>query len=187
MEKIFYLSDPHFSHPQVIRKGNRPFTNPSQMDREILTNWKSVVSEEDTVYLLGDLGVFGGDHICHFLKSLPGKKILITGNHDKKMLRKYPELYSCFEEVTIYKEIEDNKRKVVLFHYPISEWNGFYRGWYHVHGHVHNGPDSITDYVHLPKRYNANVEFNDYTPRTLDELIERYKKLNSRSVLFSKT
>ena len=63
-------------------------------------------------------------------------------------------------------EARDNERKVVLFHYPIEEWNGFYVGSYHLHGHIHN-----TTVTHIDRRYNVSVDVINYTPVTLDELI----------------
>lgn len=62
--------------------------------------------------------------------------------------------------------MRDNERKVVLFHYPIEEWNGFYVGSYHLHGHIHN-----TTVTHIDRRYNVSVDVINYTPVTLDELI----------------
>lgn len=61
-----------------------------------------------------------------------------------------------------------NGRKVVLFHYPIQEWNGFFRDAYHVHGHVH--AEAIEQ---IPGRYNACCDVNDFTPQSLDELIAK--------------
>lgn len=56
--------------------------------------------------------------------------------------------------------------ETLLFHYPIEEWNGFYVGSYHLHGHIHN-----TTVTHIDRRYNVSVDVINYTPVTLDELI----------------
>ena len=49
-------------------------------------NWRSTVQEEDTVVLAGDLSwgmtLAQADADFAFLQSLPGKKIILKGNHD---------------------------------------------------------------------------------------------------------
>lgn len=62
------------------------------------------------------------------------------------------------DEVYILAEVRDTERKVVLFHYPIEEWNGFYVGSYHLHGHIHN-----TTVTHIDRRYNVSVDVINYT------------------------
>ena len=27
---------------------------------------------------------------------------------------------------------------MILFHYPINEWDGCHKGWYHLYGHLHD-------------------------------------------------
>ncbi len=53
---------------------------------KIENNWKKLVSEEDTVVLAGDLSWGLTLEQClpdfKFVESLPGKKILLKGNHD---------------------------------------------------------------------------------------------------------
>ena len=97
--------------------------------------------------------------------ALPGKKYLVTGNHDFKNIHNR-DFSSAFLWCRPYAEVRDNERKVVLFHYPIEEWNGFYVGSYHLHGHIHN-----TTVTHIDRRYNVSVDVINYTPVTLDELI----------------
>ena len=57
---------------------------------------------------------------------------------------------SRFEWVKDYAEIHDNKRKIVLMHYPIFYYNGqFRRGadgtplTYMLHGHIHKSEDQV--------------------------------------------
>jgi calcineurin-like phosphoesterase family protein len=54
-------------------------------------------------------------------------------------------------------------------HYPIEEWDGFFRGSYHLYGHVHNNDNGLRI---IDRRYNVGVDVNDFEPKTLDELIE---------------
>lgn len=68
--KEWIISDTHFSHAKIIEYCNRPFRNVEQMNETIIARWKGAVKPEDVVYHLG-------------ISQLPGKKILIRGNHDK--------------------------------------------------------------------------------------------------------
>ena len=166
---IYYISDLHLFHNKIIEKYNRPFASIEEMHDCIIKNWRNTVQKNDIVYILGDLGMYHAHEIAEIISSLPGNKILITGNHDSWNLKHTP-LRKCFKEISIYKEIIDAGRRVVLFHYPLEEWNGFYRGFYHVHGHVHESADGVP-LSNRERRYNACVEFCDYRPMTLDELI----------------
>ena len=35
-------------------------------------------------------------------------------------------------------KLPEIKNTLVLFHYPIQEWDGCYQGWYHLYGHLHD-------------------------------------------------
>lgn len=67
----------------------------------------------------------------------------------------------------------DGKNHICLCHFPIAEWNGFYKGHYHIYAHIHN---NTNDVYYFMKKYdralNAGCMINNYMPVTLDELIE---------------
>ena len=96
-----------------------------------------------------------------------GKKILIKGNHDTFL--KSMRWQDYFEEVVLYKEISDNGRMVCMFHYPVEEWNGYYRNSYMLYGHVHENMKEIKKHN---RKFNVGVDVNEFEPRTLDELIK---------------
>lgn len=51
---IFYISDMHIGHHNVLRHDNRPFTDINHMQAVMTANWNSTVSDSDEVYILGD-------------------------------------------------------------------------------------------------------------------------------------
>lgn len=168
---IYYTSDLHGFHENIIRICNRPYVTVEDMNADIVAKWNAKVKSEDDVYILGDMFFKYTDiqQVKDILNTLNGKKHLIKGNHDKflKQLR----WQDYFEEVVYYKEINDNGRMVCLFHYPIEEWNGYYRNSYMLYGHVHGNMDNIKQH---PRKFNVGVDVNDFEPKTLDELIEKY-------------
>ena len=117
MERIFFTSDLHLGHANVIRFQNRPFADVEEMNRTLICNYNSLVQKEDTVYILGDLAYrISADEANTLISRLNGRKYLILGNHD----RQYDE--SLFEEITHYKEIHELGQQFVLMHYPIMDW-----------------------------------------------------------------
>ena len=162
----YYISDLHLFHNRILEKFNRPFSSVEEMHEMIINNWKNKVKADDTVYILGDVGMYHPKEIGNILNNLPGHKILITGNHDFKNIHS-GSYKKVFDKITSYLEIEDNGRNIILFHYPIEDWNGKYREYYHLHGHIHNNEDSLSQ---KERRFNVSAEVVDYTPVSLDEL-----------------
>lgn len=168
----YYISDTHFGHSNIINMCNRPFTDIESMNWVLIEKWNKKVKKNDEVYFLGDF-FYKCPQIkaIEILKQLNGKKYFIKGNHDKQSFLMTLKTSGLIEEAREYKEIDDNNRMVVLFHYPLVSWNGMYRGSYHLYGHVHQN----TIEPKVDRRYNVSVEVNDYEPKTLDELIELNK------------
>ena len=51
----FYISDLHLGHKNILAFDNRPFFSLEEMTETIISNWNSVVSKNDSVYVLGDM------------------------------------------------------------------------------------------------------------------------------------
>lgn len=78
---IFFSSDHHFYHKNIIAYCNRPFKDVEHMNEMLVQYWNETVSPEDTVYYLGDFSL-ARRPVELFLPRLNGKKHLVTGNHD---------------------------------------------------------------------------------------------------------
>ena len=131
---IYFTSDLHFGHKNVIRFDNRPFTTIEEMDEELIKRWNNKIKDEDTVYILGDISWHKVEKTCDILSKLRGIKFLVKGNHDSidKSMKRY------FKDIYDYKEININGQNIVLCHYPIPCFKNHYSGWIHLYGHTHN-------------------------------------------------
>jgi 3-oxoacid CoA-transferase subunit A len=167
---IFYTSDLHFGHENIIRHCDRPFSNVEEMNRALIDNWNARVRSIDQVYIAGDFSYRSQQPVAGYLEQLNGTKHLIVGNHDVSWMKSV-NLGKYFASVEKMGEATDSGRRVVLCHYPMMAWPG--RGSYLVHGHIHNRRNA--DYWPLlctmPQALNAGVDVNGYMPVTLDELI----------------
>jgi len=174
----YYISDTHFGHENIMKHCNRPFKSVEEMDEVIKNKWNAVVKNNDEVYILGDFNFKNRTNGEDYLKQLKGKKYIIVGNHDKIT----PEMKSLCEWVGSYKEVEDGARKIVLFHYPIVEWNGYFRGALHFYGHIHNNIDNDAYRImkSIPNAYNVGVDILDFCPRTADEVIHFNQMYNKK-------
>lgn len=165
---IFYIADPHFGHKKIIEYDKRPFASVSEMNSELIRRWNNKVSKNDIVYCLGDFAFHMTEReIGELIDSLNGEIRFVAGNHDD--LQTY---YKLWQDIEVYREIKDDDRNVVLFHYPITWWNKKDYGAYHIYGHVH---DMDGRQLNEPKAFNAFCGYYDYAPATLDEMIERHK------------
>ena len=194
----YYIADCHFYHRSLLTKMDcRGFDNVDEMNEVIIDNWNNKVRSNDEVIILGDLSLGTAEETTSVLERLNGHLFLIRGNHDRFEKDKDYD-YSRFEWIKDYEELNDNRRKVILCHYPIIFYNMQYRldkndqpKTYMLYGHVHNthderlldqfiktvreteiiGPDGNKHKIPC-QMINCFCGFSNYTPLTLDEWIE---------------
>jgi len=173
---IYFTSDLHFGHTNIIKYCNRPFESIEDMDKTLIQNWNAAVGHEDETYILGDFTMRGPGHAKAYISALNGKKYLILGNHDL-FLQDFGETDGWFEWVRDYAVIEHAGVKLILFHYPIVEWFGFGKGSVHLHGHLHNAPSVDTWNPKNSRVFNVGVDVCGYKPISIDEIIGRANKI----------
>lgn len=195
----YYISDLHFYHESLLTKmDKRGFASCQEMHEYMIWRWNEKVRPCDEVVILGDVSMERGRRTSEILARLNGTLYLIQGNHDTYLNDRRFDA-SRFAWIKSYEELRDNKRKVILCHYPILCYNGQYRrdkdgaaNTYMLYGHVHNSQDEalINRFIHetgqfqyqspgsLEKRQipcqmiNCFCMFSDYTPLSLDEWIQ---------------
>ena len=172
---ILYTSDLHFGHENVIGFDKRPFANGEEMDRVLIELWNRRVRPEDTVYMIGDLCCHNKKPSEWYLEQLTGHKILIQGNHDGITLQS-TEAMKHLEGVERMLHIRDGNNHIQLCHFPLAEWNGYYKGSWHIYGHIHNRKGETYEFMKTKERaLNAGCMINNYMPVSFDELVRNNK------------
>lgn len=138
--KTWITSDLHFGHKNIMSfcpTARARFRNDlDYMNEAMVKEWNDLIASEDLVYILGDVAFLPAQKAAEYMTRCNGIKILVEGNHDRKTLND-PTFRRCFKEVHKYLDINYNGTKVVMFHYPIAEWDQMHRGAVHFHGHLH--------------------------------------------------
>ena len=166
----YYTADLHFGHENVIKFDNRPFADTNEMDRILIENWNFRVRKEDNVYIVGDFCYRSDRSAAYYLKKLNGHKFLIIGNHEKAILED-EEASAYFEEKDKMMFVKEGSERLVLCHFPLAEWNGYYRGAWHIYGHIHNRTEETFLFMRTKERaLNAGCMINNYMPVTFEEL-----------------
>ena len=192
----YYIADLHIGHANILDFDSRPFANLNEMHQAIVDNWNRAVKTSDTVFILGDFCWAKESEWPFFLAPLSGQKVLIRGNHDPKQFSAGVRRF--FQDIKDYKEITDSQKHVILSHYPIPFHKADYNdSCWMLYGHVHTTReyqfmeklrreikeshgkqgDCVGNWINV----GCMMPWMDYTPRTLEDIIEREKEYNKLS------
>jgi calcineurin-like phosphoesterase family protein len=168
----FVTSDIHFGHKNIMSfcpVTRARFKNDVDfMNEEIIREWNQVVTPRDHTYILGDVAFCNVEKAVGFLRRMNGAKTLVVGNHDTKLI-KDDKFRACFREIRDYMTISHNGTRVVMFHFPISEWDQMHRGSVHLFGHVHGGPNSLEG----ARALDVGMDATGRVVTSLDEMVAR--------------
>lgn len=159
-KKVWLITDTHFFHNNIVKLCGRP-ENHNEL---ILENWINAAGENDVTIHMGDV-MFGKEgKLKDILDSVPGEKILVRGNHDKRK----PEWYMkngfilCVESL-VYKG-------VLITHVPAQTLPDGVR--LNVHGHFHNNDKRYWEYpTHHFNRLYA-IENTEYKPVLFEDYVK---------------
>ncbi len=171
---IFFTSDSHFGHQNIIKYCNRPFSDVEEMDANIVKGWNNVVGRKDTVYHLGDVAF----HNYERISELNGLIRLVPGNHDHERAKKVMHLVHEVLQEVHYLKISSSQR-FVLCHYPFESWRREYT--FHLHGHTHG-----TAGVKMNRLDVGMDAMKVFAPLSLDEIMERMATNNLWSAEMNK-
>jgi calcineurin-like phosphoesterase family protein len=169
MPTIFFTSDHHFGHANILRHCNRPFGSVEEMNEELIRRWNERVLPGDEVYHLGDFALTTGPELATILDRLNGTKYLIVGNHEGAALSNKKK----FKWVKEYHELKvpdadcaNGVQRLVLFHYAMRVWRGDYRSTWHLYGHSHgnlpDNPDALS--------FDVGVDCHNFYPLAYAEV-----------------
>jgi len=167
--KVFFSSDFHFNHSNILRYSNRPFKNVVEMNEAIIERWNKKVGKQDLAYFLGDF-VFGRNDMEFdmFFQRLNGLIVLVSGNHDKLTWRNRHKFYSAHKG---YHEIKINDQDITLNHYAQVTWNKKHHSAWCLCGHSHYGMAGVRkEGKVLGKILDVGVDGNSFEPYSFEEI-----------------
>jgi calcineurin-like phosphoesterase family protein len=182
-KNVFFTSDFHLFHNNVLKFDNRPFTDVNEMHVVLEGGWNEVVKPNDIVIYLGDLSFARREDkpsVEAMLNRLNGTIHFVMGNHDKfEDIKKMTRFQSVQDYLEVrVKHVLDYNEVETLFccmHYPIYSWNKSHHGSYHVHGHchgnLHHGEDA--NYYWNRRAIDAGCMLHDYKPISHTQVIEK--------------
>ncbi len=183
MPNVFFTSDQHFGHENIINLCERPFKNAAAMETEIIKRHNEIVKPGDLVYHLGDTTLWKqsqSEQLERIIQKLNGRHILILGNHDRMDPFKYHQI--GFEHVHTALEITIEGTKLVLFHDPT---------WAHsvqedvdiIAGHVHTMWKSMAYNSFGFKRavINVGVDVWDYRPVPFETVLAEIQAVRNQA------
>jgi calcineurin-like phosphoesterase family protein len=172
---ILFTADTHFGDAEALSLYRRPFASVAEMDRELVTRWNEVVSDQDVVWHLGDFAVSPEPgRVDELLGELNGTKHLVIGNHDGAATTDS----QGWASIQHYTELEVERVRLVLCHYALRTWRGIVlchhtfhiwrgmsKGWVNLHGHSHGRlkPQS--------RQFDVGVDAWRFRPVRLPEVI----------------
>lgn len=184
MAKIFFTSDFHFGHYNIIKYENRPFQTLDEMNNTLIFNHNNMVKKDDICYNLGDFYFRSGreadkKHYEYYLNQLKGRHVIICGNHERRN-----KLIDKIQTATMY----ISGLKIFCCHDPIKANVDFDLN---ICGHVHSWFKEIELKENGKKTLIVNVGTDvwDFKPvewRDIYALYCRWKKGIIKPDLFDK-
>lgn len=175
MSKIYVTSDLHFGHDREFIWKVRGYDSVDSMNIDLISKWNNTVTDEDDVYVLGDL-MLGSPMNIEYIELLRGKLHIVLGNHDtKKREEMYKELNNMVE-VACAIRLDYKKYHFFMTHYPCLTGNlekeHLRQMTLNLYGHTHQKTNFYED---RPYMYHVGVDSHDGYPVDLDQVIEDMK------------
>ena len=176
---IYLCSDLHFCHNKEFLYGPRGFSSIQEHDEAIVRRWNSIITDDDIVYVLGDIMMGAGEYGITYLRQLKGQIKIIPGNHDgDRKLTEYTKLDNV-EILPLSYLLKYRKKLFYLSHYPTltSNYDDDKNVWQRVInicGHAHT-KDPFADF---DKGFIYHVEMDAHNcyPVALDDIITDIRK-----------
>jgi calcineurin-like phosphoesterase family protein len=175
--KVWFTSDYHLFHYNIIKFDNRPFKTLDEMHETILNNHNSVVGPNDLVLNLGDgVNAFRekDEALTDLLNQFNGEIYYLPGNHEDRI----DLIHKCWKVIDkqiLNIHLHQINQKVVLCHFPIRVWDCAHWGSWHLHGHLHGGckndEGALLNHDKKLKILDVGIMTNNYYPYSLDQIV----------------
>lgn len=182
----WFISDFHIDDERMLYR-RQNFKSLEEMEKVLINNFNSLVKDEDTVWLLGDIVATKEDAI-RVISKLKGQKNYIIGNHDRKWVYD-EEVKFLFNKICEKIVFELDDIPITLCHYPMYEWYKSKYGGVLIHGHMHDENIPYEFYVkHCA--VDVSVEKTNYFPLSWETIKQKFlddgkqlyiKRANERS------
>lgn len=177
--RIFVTADTHFGHAEALQIFARPYPDAAAMDAAMLDAINAVVGAKDILVHLGDfMGPCTWDagtrrRVEALRAAIACKRIyLVRGNHDPAGEKRFDALFEGVTDIISARGILGIDERLVLFHYPIEQWQGRPNGGFHLHGHVHGHGAPVS------RRCDVGIDAAGHggRPRLLTGLIDELRQ-----------
>lgn len=169
---IYFTSDTHFGHKNIIKYCDRPFTSVEEMDETMIQNWNSRVGPRDTIYHLGDFDMSkDGYDLRKVFDRLNGIKFLIKGSHDSA--KTFLLNWGWIHEVHY---LRWEGYRLWLSHHAHRVWPKSHKGAWHLFGHSHGV---------LPphgRSFDVGVDSHNFMPWSFEEIKEKMEQIETSIV-----
>ncbi len=179
--QTFFTSDTHFDDQYAIQYFNRPFRSVDEMNVVMVEKWNSVVTENDTVYQLGDFTLDDIRHFTKWVSQLNGNIKILPGSHDHPWLEDFvgsekvqviaPLVSVEFPEIMV----GEHPQVIVLCHYSMQVWDWSNYGAWHLFGHSHG---KLKD---IGLSFDVGVDCTGFTPLSLEVVASKMAQLTKRT------
>lgn len=175
---IYLTSDTHFCHDKEFLYKPRGFSSIEEHDKKIISNWNSVIKQDDEVYHLGDVMLVDNEKGAEYLSQLNGKIHIILGNHCTNTRIEIYKKLKNIQDIQYAYMLKYKKAHFYLSHYPTLTAN-FDDGPWHkniisLHGHTHSKEKFYDE--NNPFIYNVALDAHNCFPVSLDQIIEDIKQ-----------
>lgn len=175
---IYFISDTHFNHGNIIKYCKRPFNNVNEMNNIIILNWNNIVKNDDIIYHLGDFSLGRKEDTIGIAQKLNGIKYIIRGNHDNWSVNTYEEMGFI---VLKNAPIKLDKYRLLLSHVPVPD-KQIPKDYINIHGHIHDKKlyECIEKYdpklFSIDRHINISCDVTNFKPIKIEELEKVYLK-----------
>ena len=153
----YFTSDEHFGHTNIIRFCDRPFSSVEEMDEVLISNFNSIVTDEDTTIHAGDFTLTTKKETVwrKYINRLNGNHIFLKGSHDK-WLKNINASYMREENI--------EGQFLVVCHYAMRTWHRSHYNSWQLYGHSHGRLEPVG------KQWDIGVDNNNYFPLSFEDI-----------------